>query len=81
MSKELIKIVAGDKVVEIKASATRMMFNSFLSGVAWGFGSVFGASILVSILFLFLGSLDTAPIIGEYIANIINYIQSYTPNR
>lgn len=81
MNRELIKIIASDKVVEIRASATKMMFNSFLSGIAWGFGTVFGATILVSILIILLGLLNTAPIIGHYIATIINYIQSYTPNR
>lgn len=81
MSNELIKITATGKEVEIKASATRLMFNNFLAGIAWGFGTVFGATILVTLLIILLGFLNTAPIIGQYIANIINYIQDYTPKR
>ncbi|HEY4694390.1 MAG TPA: DUF5665 domain-containing protein [Candidatus Nanoarchaeia archaeon] len=74
MSGEILKIEAGEKSVELKVSALRMTFNSFLSGLAWGVGSVLGATVVVSLLFYFFGLLDTAPLIGDYISKILENI-------
>lgn len=78
MPEQLIKIVASDKVVEIKASIGKMMVSSFLSGMAWGLGTVVGASFILTILIFFLSQLDTAPLVGHYISDILNYIQTAT---
>lgn len=75
MSEQLIKIVASDKVVEIKASVGKMMFANFLSGIAWGFGTVVGATVVVTLIIFLFSQLNTAPIIGDYISQIMNYIQ------
>ena len=74
MDNDLIKIEAGDKVVEIKVSAFRMTFNSFLSGLAWGVGSVLGATVIVSVIIYLFGFLNTAPIIGQYISHILSNV-------
>ncbi len=76
MAEPLIKIVASDKVVEIKASATRLMFNNFLSGLAWGFGTIVGATVVFALVIFLLSQLNTAPVIGYYVSSIIDYIQS-----
>ncbi len=74
MDKEIIRIEAGDKTIELKVSATRLAFNNFISGLAWGVGSVLGATLVVSMIIYTLGLLHTAPIIGSYITNILNNI-------
>lgn len=81
MANDVIKIVAEGKSVELKVAVHKLIFNSLLSGIAWGFGSVIGATIVVGLLLLFLGFFDTAPIVGEYISKILNYIQEATPNK
>ena len=81
MADPLIKIVASDKVVEIKASIGKMMFANFLSGMAWGLGTVVGATVIVTLLIFIVGQLNTAPLIGGYISNILNNIPSTPPTR
>lgn len=76
MKEPLIKIVAADKIVEIKASIGRMMFANFLSGMAWGLGTVIGATFVLAFLIFVLSQLNTVPLIGNYIADILNYIQN-----
>lgn len=77
----MIKIVASDKVVEIKASIGKMMFSNFLSGIAWGFGTVVGATFVVTLLIFIVSKLNTAPIIGGYISHVLNNIPSTPPTR
>ncbi len=74
MDKELVRIEAGNKTIELKVSATRLVFNNFFSGLAWGVGSVLGATIVVSLIIYILGFFHTAPVIGNYISNIIDSI-------
>jgi hypothetical protein len=76
----LIKIEAEKDIVHIEYSPLKMAFNSFWSGLAWGVGSVLGATVVVTLLFFLVSQLDTAPIIGQYISNIIDYIQNSTTN-
>lgn len=76
MAEPLIKIVASGKVVEIKASATRLMFNNFLSGLAWGFGTIVGATVVFALVVFALSQLNTAPLIGSYVSSILDYIKS-----
>lgn len=74
MSKELIKIEAEGKSVEIRVSPINMMFNSLLSGIAWGVGSVLGATVIFALIIFIVGQLNTAPVIGHYISEILDYI-------
>ncbi|MDP2671411.1 MAG: DUF5665 domain-containing protein [bacterium] len=76
MEKNLIKIEAEKDIVKIQYSPFQMAFNSFLSGLAWGVGSVLGATVIVTLIVFFVSKLDTAPIIGGYISNIIDSISS-----
>lgn len=73
--RDLIKIQAEGKEVELKVSTGQMVFNNFLSGLAWGFGTVIGATFVVALLFYLLGQLNTAPVIGSYINDILNHVQ------
>lgn len=81
MPEQLIKIVASGKVVEIKASIGKMVFANFLSGMAWGLGTVIGATFVLAFLLFILSQLDTAPLIGDYISDILNYVQNTSLKR
>ena len=76
MARDLIKIEAGGKKVELKVSTTQMVFNNFLSGLAWGVGSVLGATVVVASLIYFLSQLNTAPLIGHFISHILETIKT-----
>ena len=56
-------------------SAMRIVWYSFLRGVAFGLGSVVGATILVSVLVYFLSSVDFIPVVGEWAAEIVRIVQ------
>ena len=76
MSNELIKIETEGKSIELKVSPTRLIFNNFVSGLAWGVGSVLGATVVVGLLIYLVGLLNTAPVIGSYISHILQYINT-----
>lgn len=76
MASDVIKIEVKEKSVELKVSVTRLILNGFLSGLAWGFGGVIGATLFVAILVFLLSQLDTAPIIGRFIKSIIDSINN-----
>lgn len=54
----------------------RSMGTQFLRGLAFGLGSVVGATILVSVLAYFLSQIDFIPIIGTYASEIAREIQA-----
>ena len=43
-------------------------------GLAFGLGSVLGATLLVSILVRMLGSIDFVPVLGEWVQQIVDQI-------
>ena len=48
-----------------------MLGFQFIRGLAFGLGSVLGATVLVSILVYFLAQIDFIPIIGEWAQEIL----------
>ena len=60
-------------------SRFRSMGAQFLRGLAFGLGSVVGATILVSFLAYSLSQIDFIPIIGTYASEIAKEIQAPRP--
>lgn len=58
------------RFVRIHNSVFRLVGFQFLRGLAFGFGTVVGASILVSLIALALSQIEFIPIIGEWAAEI-----------
>ncbi|MEL6914881.1 MAG: DUF5665 domain-containing protein [Pseudomonadota bacterium] len=58
------------------SSRFRMMQAQFLRGLAFGLGSVVGATFLVSVLAYMLSQIDFLPIIGEWATLIAQEIQA-----
>ena len=56
-------------------SVWTIIWFSLLRGLAFGLGTVLGATILVYVLVLFLSQIEFIPIIGEWAARIIEQIQ------
>lgn len=52
-----------------------MMLNQFARGLAFGLGSVLGASFLVYLVVLTLSQIEVIPIIGDWAAQINAEIQ------
>lgn len=53
----------------------RMLGRQLLRGVAFGLGSVLGATLVVSLLIYSLASIDFIPIIGEWAREIADMIK------
>ncbi len=66
------------KFIRIQNSKLRMMWFQFLRGLAFGFGSVVGASIVVSIVGYMLNQMEVVPIIGDWAKQLAGEILSET---
>ena len=62
-------------------SRRKMLYRSFLSGMARGLGMAVGFTVLGALLISLLTFLASKnlPIIGAFIANIVRMVQNYMP--
>jgi len=56
-------------------SPKRFLFFQFLRGMAFGLGTVLGASLVVSVLAYLLSQIDFIPIIGDWASEIARQIE------
>lgn len=56
-------------------SRVKMIFYGFVKGVMTGFGTVIGATIIVSLFIYFLSQVEFVPIIGEWLKRVIEEIE------
>ncbi|MCA8867046.1 MAG: hypothetical protein KDA67_00170 [Rhodobacteraceae bacterium] len=59
----------------LRPSFRRLIGIQLLRGIAFGLGSVLGATLVVSILIYSLSSINFIPIIGEWASQIVDSIQ------
>ena len=52
----------------------RIVFNNFLGGLAWGFGTVVGATVIIGMLGLFVARTRNVPFLGEITRIVIEEI-------
>ena len=64
------------RFVRIHNSVPRLIAFQFFRGLAFGLGTVVGATILVSLLVYLLASIDFIPILGEWAAAIAAQIEA-----
>lgn len=65
----------GNKLLHTYNSGRRLVFFQLMKGVAFGFGSVMGASVVVSFFIFLLSQVEFIPIIGEYLSQLIEEIK------
>lgn len=58
-------------------SKRRLFIINFVSGLGKGFGQAIGFTILAAIVFYILGTWINLPIIGEFIAKIVDIVEKY----
>lgn len=63
--------LASHRFVRIHNSTIRLVWYQFLRGLAFGFGTVVGASLLVSIVVVMLSQVEVIPVIGGFATQII----------
>ncbi|RPE64871.1 hypothetical protein EDD53_2636 [Pacificibacter maritimus] len=69
------------RFVQLHDSTWKLMWFNMLRGLAFGFGSVAGATIVVSIVGFFLNQIEVVPIIGEWAKQIAAEIMIEVPDR
>lgn len=77
---KLIVIVERSRIRDymyLTDSKRRLFIINFIAGLGKGFGQAIGFTILAAIVIGLLFSWVDLPIIGRYIAKILNYVQEY----
>lgn len=77
--RDALYVLNNHKLVRNFNSTRRMLGFQFLKGVAFGLGSVIGATIVVSLLISFLAQIEFIPIIGDWAIQIMQEIQPSMP--
>ena len=73
---EAIENLNNHRFLRIHNSYPRMILYQFTRGLAFGLGSVVGATFLVSMLVWWLSQFEFLPLIGDWIAQIVDQIES-----
>ena len=72
-----IKDLSNHYFFKIHSSFWKILLVSLLRGLASGLGWVLGATILVSLLTYTLSQIEFIPILGEWVSQLINEIESF----
>lgn len=63
--------------VDLVNSPLRLIYINLIAGLARGFGMAIGFSILAALAIYMLQSWVNLPLIGQYIAKLLNIIENY----
>ena len=74
---EAIKSLNNNNIFKIYNSTKKILFISFLKGLASGLGWIIGATILVSILTYILSQIEFIPILGDVVSQLIKEIEAF----
>mgnify|MGYP000630986494 CR=1 FL=1 len=74
LTKEL-EVLNAHRFIRVHNSLWRLIIFQFTRGLAFGLGSVLGASILVSLVVWWLAQFEFIPIIGDFAKQLIDWIE------
>ena len=74
---EAIKSLNNNNIFKIYNSTKKILFISFLKGLASGLGWIIGATILVSLLTYILSQIEFIPILGDMVSQLIEEIEAF----
>lgn len=63
------------RFIRVQNSLWRLVTFQFVRGLAFGLGSVFGATLLVSLLAWWVSQFEFLPIVGDWAAQIVKQIE------
>ncbi|MCT4606418.1 MAG: DUF5665 domain-containing protein [Marinisporobacter sp.] len=75
ISRELERSKIGE-YVDIMNNPKRLLYINFIGGLARGLGTAIGLTILAAMFFYMLQKTVDLPLIGKYIAELINIIEN-----
>lgn len=53
-----------------------IIVKNFLGGIAWGVGSLVGATVVVTLIVAILKSINFVPLIGNFVTQILQYVET-----
>ena len=74
---EAVKSLNNNNIFKIYNSTKKILFISFIKGLASGLGWIIGATILVSILTYILSQIEFIPILGDIVSQLIEEIEAF----
>jgi len=57
----------------------RYVLLSLTGGMARGFGAALGATLIFAVALALLTRLDSVPVVGEYVTNVIQFVKQNSP--
>lgn len=69
----------GHRFIRLHDSLWKLGLFQLYRGLAFGLGSVLGATILVTLLVRMLGSIDFIPVLGDWAQQIIDHLNTSSP--
>lgn len=78
---ELTKEIRSLRKIISKLEKQQRLPLSFTRGIATGLGSVIGATFVVALLLYFLRNIEFIPLIGTWLAQIIEHVEFITSNK
>lgn len=73
--RELLEKLRLQSYIQALLNTRRIMLMSFISGIMSGLGTVIGATLVLALLLYILGQLEVVPLIGNFIARIVNIVR------
>ena len=74
--REEVRRITAHRLFTSQSTVPRIVAISLARGLAFGLGSVIGASFLVSVLVYSLSQIDFIPVLGDWAAQIADQIRS-----
>lgn len=69
----------GEHYKKVERPLKKIIINNFVGGIAWSFGVLIGTGILFGIIVYFIRRIDFVPILGKFLANVIQSAQTNFP--
>ena len=69
------------RFIRMHNSAWRLLTFNFLRGLAFGLGSVIGATFLLSVLVYWLAQFEWVPLIGDWLVQLADRIDPKRPDN
>jgi hypothetical protein len=69
-----------ERYEQTKGTRIQIFFNNFIGGIAWALGVTIGLALIVTILAFILKNVNLIPIVGDFVAKVIQFVIEKSPN-
>jgi hypothetical protein len=66
-----------DKSDRVYRPPGKIFLHNLLGGIAWSLGTLIGATIIFALLGFILSKIGAVPLIGTWIARLVEFINQY----